>query len=217
MSEPHPRTGSVRVPGADAEDAPNWIRFCRERDERAFEFLELHPATNAQLVEAGLYPTEQKARERTSRAVQRGQIACIGFIRDLNGHDAKLFARFSVGKPQHEFENTALILAARPDRLRRGHFVDEYESDAELVFGGKLFRLERDRSTESYARLAERFRTYGACPDDVLWVMDTQTRIDGVFAKCRPPTNHWFTTFRRAIDSFREAGWTNIQGAVTTI
>lgn len=107
-------------------------------------------------------------------------------------------------KPQHEYEVTALILAARPDAVRRGHQVGEYLADAELLFGERVVYLERERSRKSLERVEKRIGKYKDCQGDVLWVLDTDARIKNVLRTCSPPKNHYFTTYDLAVHRWHD-------------
>src|SRR5437763_9908546 len=100
------------------DPAHNNIAIARARERRRNEFLDVHPATAEQLVFAGIYPTAEKARERCKRGQERGEIAYVGHVTNINGFMEKLYARFEVDVPQHEYGITWLILIAKPDAAR---------------------------------------------------------------------------------------------------
>jgi len=153
-------------------------------------------------------------------------------IVNLTGHEEKLWARWHVpkGKEQHEGELTALCLAAfKAKVLRRGPHVGKYHPDAELEipFGDDaamhLVLLERDRSTIGIGEVLRRImEVYQGCPHDVLWVFDTNTRIETLFAVARQehfeiPANHWFSIYPNAVANFHGEIWRNAKGDTTHV
>ena len=129
----------------------------------------------------------------------------IAHVTNLAGRRVMLFARFPVELPQHEYECTDLILAARPDAVRRGHQVGQFRPDAVMLFGDVAVYLERERTRKSLDRVRERIREYGDCPNDVCWVVDTVARLNNIIDACDPPPNHLFTTFRQAVEHWSDA------------
>src|SRR5579863_5844511 len=143
------------IPDPGAHGSRNNNADGKARDQKRDEFLDIHPATARQLVQARIYKKEGKARQRIAIGVKRGMVRFAGIV-NLTGHEEKLWARWHVpkGKEQHEGELTALCLAAfKAKVLRRGPHVGKYHPDAELEipFGDDaamhLVLLERDRST----------------------------------------------------------------------
>lgn len=147
-------------------------------------------------------------------------------IVNLTGHEEKLWARWHVpkGKEQHEAEILEICLAAsKATVLRRGPHVGEYHPDAELEIDGELVLIERDRSTIGIGEIYERINeVYAGCPHDVLWVFDTKSRIETLFAVARQegtpvPDNHWFTTYDQAVKDFHGQIWRNASGSVAGV
>jgi hypothetical protein len=197
--------------------------FAKKRDQAAWAWLDVHPSTPRQLVEAGLYPNEVKARQRLKAAERRGKVRFIGLV-NLFGYDEKVRARFAVNKPQHEAELTELCLRflkmPKVKEIRRGLHVDGLLADMEIEFDDTVYG-EHDRSTMSYGELLQRIKGYSDCGRDVLWSMYTQTRIDGIIGYARKhgfelPPSIWFTTYEKALADI--AGpWTNAYGEQTTL
>lgn len=142
---------------------------------------------------------------------------------NLNGHDEKLHGRHPINKPQHEAELTELVirlLSLKPKNIRRGLLVDDLLADLEIDFDDTIY-FEHDRSTMGYGELLARIKGYADCGRDVLWSMQTQTRIDGIIAYARKhgyeiPPSVWFTTYEKALANV--AGpWRNTDGQQTTL
>lgn len=171
----------------------------KERDRRRDEFLDVHPATAEELVEAGIYPTAEKARERLKRGERQGFVSYVAHVLNTEHRRVMLFARFEVEQPQHEYEITKLILAAQPDAARRGHQVGPFRSDAELLYGSEIVYIERERTRKSLDRVRERIGVYGNCQNEVRWIVDTDARIKNIIRTCDPPPNHRFTTYDQAV------------------
>lgn len=133
-------------------------------------------------------------------------MAYLGHILNLEGRREMLFARFDIPREllQHEYEVTELILSAKPDAYRRGYQVGPYRPDAELLFGQTVLYLERERTRKSLDKVRERIRQYDGCGGDVCWVVDTDARIKNIIGSCRPPANHYFTTYRQAMENWRD-------------
>lgn len=128
----------------------------------------------------------------------------IAHVTNLAGRMVKLFARFPVDFPQHEYEVTELILAARPDAVRRGHQVGQYRPDGVLLYGDIMIYLERERTRKSLDRIRDRIREYRGCESDVCWIVDSVARINNIIDACKPPKNHMFATYRDAVERWSD-------------
>lgn len=117
-----------------------------------------------------------------------------------------VYARFDVERDrvQHEYEITELILAARPDAVRRGYQVGEYRPDAELLYGNQIVYVERERTRKSLEKVKQRIYKYNGTDSQVLWVVDTDARIKNILRTCKPPANHHFTTYHQAIVNWHD-------------
>lgn len=217
MSHNASRIGPIRNPELRPGGRDN-NQLARERDQRAFDFLEIHAATAEQLVEAGIYPNVEKARERMARAVKRGQVRLIGYVQNAEGRDVKLFARFPVSKPQHEYEVTQLLLGAFVDSVARGNLVDHRLADAELTINEFLLYLELDRGTMGYAEFIARLDKYKDWTGRLLVVMSSQVRIDGLLKRTQGlPNNFLFTTYDKARTDFHGQHWQTPEGVTVSV
>jgi hypothetical protein len=190
-------------------------QFARERDARAIDFLAVHPASAAQLVAAAIYPSEKKARERLLRLDRKGKIRCAGRVANRWGQEVKLYATGPVGKPQHEYELTEVLLRIQATEVVRGYGIHELNPDAIITIGPDSYFLELDRGTEGYREMYEQVKAYG--DNTVLWIMSSQTRIEGIFRR-EVPESQWFTTYTQAVDDFHaEGAFENIEGDRATI
>ena len=144
-----------------------------------------------------------------ARAERRGKVKFIGYVENDRGRDVKLWARFPVSKPLHDYRVTRLILRARPlDDVRRGTTVDKRNADAELIRDGRKLYLDYDRGTMGYAAVIGRLDKYDDCTDTVLWVMSSDTRIHGVFERTEGLPDHFlFTTYEKAMADFYGPIW----------
>lgn len=164
-------------------------------------------------------------RQRLNIGLKRGKVRFTGLV-NLTGREEKQWARWNVpkGKEQHEAEILELCLAAhKATVLRRGPHVGKYHPDAEAEIDGHTFLMERDRSTIGTGDVLKRIiEVYEGCPHDVLWVFETNTRIETLFAVARQwpfdiPPNHWFTTYPEAVTNFHSRIWRNAQGDTTDV
>jgi hypothetical protein len=105
---------------------------------------------------------------------------------------------------QHEYEITELMLSARPEGVRRGYQVGKYRPDAEMLYGNTVTYLERERSRKTLEKVKERIHKYDGCKSYVYWVVDSDARIKNIINACNPPANHFFTTYKQAVQSFSD-------------
>lgn len=174
---------------------------------------------------------------------QRGKVREIGLVELRPGRTEKLFACWHVhyDARQHEGEISNLLFVTHADWVRRGWEVDDLKNDAMFGIGNVLCRLERDKNTCSYSQLNDRiklhayyfaaqkakmkqeadkeFRETGTIIDVdnneyLLWVCDTQARIDGIKRRCEAIAEIvLFTTYRVYIEKGPHAKiWTDYDG-----
>jgi hypothetical protein len=160
------------------------IAFARARDERVCWLLSQHPVTAAMLVSLGWFPSKNKALKRLRRLVARRRIRLVGTVCRKGGRPEHVYCRY---RPKadlllHEVELTELCLRLDAGAILRGPHVTDtaVRPDAEVWINGRLYYLELDRGTMSYAQIERRFRTYEGCPHLALWVCGTPERLEGL-------------------------------------
>jgi hypothetical protein len=132
-----------------------------------------------------------------------------------SGQEVKLYATAPVGKPQHEYELTQVLLSIQANGVVRGFGIHDLNPDAIVTIGSDSYFLELDRGTEGYREMYEQVKAYGG--ETVLWIMSSQTRIEGIFRR-EVPESQWFTTYAQAVEDFHaEGAFENIDGARATI
>ncbi len=193
--------------------------FARERDAQILQLLESHPATAEMLVERGLFTTKTRAQKRLRRLVERRQVRFAGTAWLKGGRPEHVYYRYRrprIDALVHEVQLSRLCLRMQVDELRRGP--EQVESaarpDAEFRIGGQRYLLEFDRGTMSFKQLVQtRFAKYRACPDVVLWVCQTLSRMEGLRkrAQLRGKTA-LFTTLDEAMVDPHGAIWIDVEG-----
>jgi hypothetical protein len=134
---------------------------------------------------------------------RKGRIRSVGRVVNANGQEVKLYSVYPVGKPQHEYELTELLLSIKASNVTRGFGIHDLNPDAIITIAEDSYFLELDRGTEGYRELYEQIKAYGN--ETVLWVMSSETRINGVFRR-EVPESQWFTTYRQATADFHAEG-----------
>jgi hypothetical protein len=180
--------------------------FCRQRDAKVLWLLGQHPMTAAMLAGLGLFPNRRKALKRLSRLRRRGRLRLVGTVSRRSGRPEYVFACHRVKADQllHEVELSDLCLRIDAAEIRRGpHVIDRrLRPDAELVINDRVYKLELDRGTMSYAQIDRRFRLYEGSNDFVLWVCRTPERADALRRRAgRVRGIALFTTFDAAAAS----------------
>lgn len=147
-------------------------------------------------------------------------VRVVGLV-NRKGHDEKLWATSPQNRPQHECEITDLCLRffrlLNVNAIRRGLQVDEYLADFEIDFtDGTTAYGEHDRGTVGYGELLIRLRGYADCGRDVLWSVQSQTRIDGIIGYARRhnfelPPSMWFGIYRDLLEHIT-GPWKNAEG-----
>lgn len=104
-------------------------------------------------------------------------------------------------KPQatqllHEVLLTGELIRFPFVHVNRGKFVDSLIlPDATLFIGPHLspVHVELDRSTEGYTAVKSRiYKAYRSCPEPVIWIAPTKTRMDGIRRHANPIADRAF-------------------------
>lgn len=168
------------------------------------------------LVMLGLFPNLDRARRRLRRMWERGE---IGFMRSVelpDGRRTLVYAKFQITNPLHELQLTDVCLKVKADEIRRLHAVDQrFNADAEVVIDQKVFYVELDRGTEGYAQVRKQMKNYQDANADVLWIVPTITRMNGMM-KGTTSGNLWFTTYAQSLTPHAEV-WVNVHGEVAAL
>ncbi len=127
------------------------------------------------------------------RLKEKKKIHCVGYY-EFRGKIEKLWAKGYVSKPQHEGEITEYIVNLHVDDILRRGDVDKFDTDAILLVNGTKYYLEHDRDTMNLRQMKAKMRKLSACPNDVLWVCPSATRVSEL-KRLAPNDRHWFTTF----------------------
>jgi phage gp46-like protein len=115
----------------------------------------------------------------------------------------------------HEVLLTRVCLKLHAARVLRGPRVTHRDlwPDAEVWAGGRLFFLELDRGTMTYAQLARRYAKYIDRPEFVLWVCSTAERRDGMRARAEAiRSTALFATLADALVDPHAAVWADFGG-----
>src|SRR5687768_8550507 len=138
--------------------------FARARDGRVCWLLGAHPVTASMLVRLGWFPTRHKALKRLRRLVARKRIRLVGTVCRKAGRPEHVYCRYRPKADQllHEVELTELCLRLDVAKILRGpHIADrDIRPDAEVWINSRVYYLELDRGTMSYARITSRFWRY---------------------------------------------------------
>jgi hypothetical protein len=193
--------------------------FARTRDRQILWLLERHPATAGMLVNIGFFPTRKKATKRLNRLLQRNQLRRLGTISLKGGRPEHVYARgrgWKADALSHEVLITRLCLKVHAEEIRRGPGEGDpiLRPDAELWIHGARYLLEMDCGTKSYPEIVRtRFSKYTACPDLVLWVAPTLTRMEGLRRHAGMIREvALFTTINAALANPHAAIWVDFDG-----
>lgn len=160
------------------------LEYSRTRDSRVCWLLDQHPVTAAMLVRLGLFPNRNKALRRLRRLVARGRVRLVGTVSRGGGRPEHVYCRWRPKADQllHEVELTELCLRLDAESILRGPLVTVtgLRPDAEVWINGRLYHLELDRGTMSYAQVQLRFRLYEQSRHLVLWVCGSRSRAAGL-------------------------------------
>lgn len=198
------------------------IAVARERDVRVCWLLGQHPVTAAMLVRLGWFPNRNKALRRLRRLVGQNRIRLVGTVSRKHGRPEQVYCRWrpKVDQLIHEVELTELCLCLDAGKILRGpHTTDDHiRPDAEVWIGGRVFYLELDRGTMSYAQIERRFRLYENCSHFVLWVCPTEERKDGLRSRAaRLRQTALFTTLADALADPHGLIWLDHSGGRATL
>ncbi len=193
------------------------IAVARERDARVCWLLAQHPVTAAMLLSLGWFPNRKKALRRLRRLVSQNRIRLIGTVSRKHGRPEQVYCRWrpKVDQLIHEVELTELCLRLDAGKILRGPHVTDgvIRPDAEVWITGRLYYLELDRGTMSYAQIERRFRKYENSPHLVLWVCSSPERME-VFRQRAERIRHvaLFTTSSEALASPHGSIWQDYRG-----
>lgn len=209
--------GTVSVPPRSARP-PSSNAFARTRDARILWLLDSHPVTAAMLVALGWFPNRNKALRRLRRLAARKRVRLVGTVARHAGRPEHVWCRWRPKGNQllHEVQLTELCLRLHAGKiLRTPHVLDRaVRPDAEVWINGRLYCLELDRATMTYAQIARRFRLYESCPHLSLWVCATEQRAEGMRRRAeRLRSTALFTTFAQALASPHGTIWRDFSGA----
>jgi hypothetical protein len=99
---------------------------------------------------------------------RKGRIKKVARVVNGGGQEVNLYATFPVGKPQHEYELTEVLLSIQANSVERGFGIHDLNPDAIVTIGEDRYFLELDRGTEGYRELYEQVKAYAN--ETVLWV-----------------------------------------------
>lgn len=158
--------------------------FARRRDAWVIGLLDQHPVTAEMLAALGWFPTRGKALRRLARLAARGRVRVAGTVALKAGRPQHVYCRWRPKADQlaHEVLLTRVCLRLRAARILRGPRVThrDLRPDAEVWIRNRLYFLELDRGTMSYAQIERRYQKYATAPEFVLWVCATAERRDGM-------------------------------------
>lgn len=146
--------------------------------------LDQHPVTAEMLTALGWFPTRGKALRRLARLVTRGKVRVAGTVSLKVGRPQQVYCRWQPKADQltHEILLTSVCLRLEAARILRGSQVTRKDllADAEVWIRNRLYFLELDRGTMSYAQIERRYQKYTAATEFVLWVCSTVERRNGL-------------------------------------
>ncbi len=198
--------------------------FARERDAQILWLLERHPATAEMLVAIGLFGSKARATKRLRRLAGRKLVRLAGTVAMSDGRPQHVYCRCRWLKPDnllHEVLLSRLCFRIHADEVRRGlgEVDPDLRPDAELLIGGQRYLLEFDRGTMSYQVVAKtRFEKYRFCRDLVLWVCQTQARMEGLRKRAEPIRGTGlFTSLEQALREPHAAIWIDFDGEAAAL
>jgi hypothetical protein len=192
-------------------------------------YCNIGPVEANDLVKIGLFTRRQTANRRLLKLEDMGLIVRVnGRLHEEDG-GKKRRKSFYCNRPfwvkmlRHERHAMQVFLSWFPHaNAVAGKAVDQtWRADMEVWIGrnltwiggrdGKRFELENDEGNESLPFVKKRLAGYESCPYAVLFVAQTQARINDVMCLTRNPLIY-FTTFERAITDPWGAHWVNCLG-----
>ena len=193
------------------------LTFARHRDERVCFLLSQHPATAAQLVALGWFPSKNKALRRLRRLVERKRVRVVGTVCRKAGRPELVYCRY---RPKqdillHEVELTELFLRLHVGKIVRGpQAVNRVlRPDAEIWINEAHYLIELDRGTMGYGQIVKRFQAYEGSKDLVLWVCSTGERAEGFRQRAEKIRSiALFTTFATVLATPHDAVWRDYVG-----
>ena len=219
-------SGGIACPAmtaARAAPAPEESHaFARTRDGWVLGLLDQHPATAEMLAALGWFPTRGKALRRMARLVARGKVRVVGTVSLKPGRPQHVYCRWrpKVDQLAHEVLLTSVCLRLHAARILRGPRVTRTDllPDAEVWIRNRLYFLELDRGTMSYAQIERRYRKYAAAPEFVLWVCSTAGRRDGMRTRAEVIRHAaLFATLGEAVIDPHKPTWQDFAGQTVAL
>jgi hypothetical protein len=192
-----------------------------QRNDQVLQLFRLgYKATAKQLVQAGIFPSEERARRKMNVLEKRksSPVKHHGWYDD-NGVMVKVWGIGHAGPNlAHRVELLNLALKLDVDDVLIGKRIPKdwrlkYDPDYVVVLNGRdPFFGEHDRASEDLDQVQARMKKLRDCPFDVLWDCPSEQRIGELIGEA-PNNKHWFTTFAQATTNPHEkTAWKNAIG-----
>lgn len=201
------------------------------RNKRVLELLRITPMTASMLVWLKVFPSLKVARRRLRRLFEQQKIK-RGFVQlKETGRPEYLYSTKTIKADwaEHNAELSFFLLPfidivevltggdvdpeLLPDATLRGQFHDAKGQRERTIY------VERDRETESYKQVVDRWeKAYVGKDDLVLWVCDSESRKKGLLARAERVANVLLVaTYQDATERTWEPVWWTYGGMAKRI
>jgi hypothetical protein len=194
--------------------------FAQERDARILAFLDTHPATIAQLLRQGFFPSAETARRRLSKLVKKHKVKPVGFAVLKSGRPQAVYCRYPVKNVEHEVYLTDFLLLYPQAHIIRGCETDKkIRPDAEMRIGDTAYYVELDNGTIGYREIvSERYAKYKDFQGLCLWVATNDIRANGLRDRALPVRHSaLFTTLDSVKQQPHGGVWVDYDGKIAAL